>query len=119
MTAYFISGLGADERVFENLKIKEGITLRYIHWIEPLKKESLKEYIDRLMIQVDTSDQFILIGMSLGGIIAVEMNKICQPLRTIIISSVCTTKEFSFLFRLIHFFQLQKITPAFLFKTPT
>src|SRR5438045_1705232 len=118
MTAYFISGLGADKRVFENLKLNENIKVKHIHWIEPLPDETLLQYAKRLSEQIDLTEEFILIGMSLVGMIAVELNKIIKPKQTIIISSVATNKEYSFLFILINFIKLQKLTPAFLLKIP-
>jgi len=37
LTAYLISGQAADRRLFENLILPASITVKHIHWIEPLK----------------------------------------------------------------------------------
>ncbi len=66
---YYISGLGADERVFDFLTIKN-INKTYIKWIEPLKNESLNSYSKRLIEQIDLSKEAILIGVPFGGIVA-------------------------------------------------
>ncbi|CAM6004415.1 unnamed protein product [Sphagnum balticum] len=55
---------------------------------EQLKGETLVPYARRLSKEIDTSEPFILIGTSLGGIIAIEMARIINPDRVIIISSV-------------------------------
>jgi hypothetical protein len=42
MKVYFISGLGADERVFQRLELP-GIEQVHLGWISPTKKKSLKD----------------------------------------------------------------------------
>jgi hypothetical protein len=116
LTVYFISGQAADEQLFENLALPSSILIKHVHWIEPLKKESLAEYCRRLSSQIDAKENFVLIGVSLGGIVAVELNKILSPKLTIIISSIATARERPFHFRLFNFFKLQKLMPAAFYK---
>jgi hypothetical protein len=118
LTVYFISGLGADERVFEKLKLLENITIKHVLWIEPLKNESLQNYCKRLAEQIDTSDEFVIIGMSFGGLAAVELSKIIHPKRIIIISTVATKKEFPLQFKLLRFSKLYKLITVSLLKIP-
>jgi hypothetical protein len=87
MTLYLIGGLGADERVFQYLTIQQHPT-KIINWIKPIQKESLTDYTYRLSEQIDTTYPFGLLGVSFGGIIAVELSKILKPQITILISSV-------------------------------
>lgn len=91
-TLYFIPGLGADERLFSKLKL-EGFEKRYIAWMPPLKNETLPQYAGRLSTQINSKDKFSLIGVSFGGMIAVEMAKILKPEKLIIISSAKTYNE--------------------------
>ena len=70
---YLISGLGADERAFQHLDLR-AYDVIYIAWIEALKKETLAHYAGRLLAQVSTKKP-ILIGLSFGGMIAIEMAK--------------------------------------------
>jgi pimeloyl-ACP methyl ester carboxylesterase len=88
MKTYFISGIGADYRLFTHIRLPEGLEARHVHWIPPYKDETLPNYARRLADQIDTSEPFALIGFSLGGIMAVEIGKIYPPVCTIIISSV-------------------------------
>ncbi|WP_260129909.1 hypothetical protein [Elizabethkingia anophelis] len=70
---YIFSGLGVDERVFDQINF-EGLDVEFIDWIKPLKKESLSEYAKRISSEL-TADNPTLIGLSFGGILAVEISK--------------------------------------------
>jgi len=94
MTIYFISGLGADERVFAFLQLP-GIDKKFIRWVAPGKHESLRQYAMRLMDQIDTSQDIILVGISFGGIVAQEIASIVSCKKVIIISSIKSENEFS------------------------
>ena len=116
MTVYFISGQAADEKIFENLLLPSNITTRHVHWIEPLPKESLSHYCQRLCDQIDISDAFVLIGVSFGRIVSIELNNIIHPKETIIISSVATKNELPSLFKFFNLFKLQKVVPPQIYK---
>ena len=116
MTVYFISGQAADEKIFENLLLPSNITTRHVHWIEPLPNESLSHYCQRLSAQIDTSGEFLLIGVSFGGIVSVELNKIIKPKETIIISSIATKYELRPLLKVFNWLKLQHIVPSHAYK---
>jgi hypothetical protein len=116
LTVYFISGQAADETLFENLTLPSHLIIRHVHWIEPLKQETLSDYCKRLSRQIDTGNDFILIGVSLGGIVSVELTKILHPKQTIILSSIATKHELPPLMRLIRLFRIYKIVPASFYK---
>jgi hypothetical protein len=101
------------------LKLSSSFTIRFIYWIEPIPEESLYNYSVRLSEQIEKNEEYILIGMSLGGMVAIELNKFLFPIKTIIISSVSTYREYPFLIRLIRKLKINKITPTFLLKTPS
>jgi pimeloyl-ACP methyl ester carboxylesterase len=110
---YFISGLGADERVFQFLNLDE-VDHTFIKWNEPERKESLTTYCKKLIKQIDTTKEIILIGVSFGGIIAQEISKIISCRKVIIISSVKTKNEFSWPLRLARKLQIHLIVPLWL-----
>ena len=91
-TLYFVPGLGADERLFSKLKL-DGFEKRCIKWIPPLKNESLPGYAERLSAQINAGESFSLIGVSFGGMIAVEMSQFLNPKHLILISSAKTCYE--------------------------
>tara|TARA_R110000868_G_scaffold37111_5_gene131392 strand:+ start:15373 stop:16023 length:651 start_codon:yes stop_codon:yes gene_type:complete len=88
---YGISGLGADKRVFDFLNLDN--PLIPVEWIEPIENESLKDYSERLSKVIDTKSDFALVGVSFGGLVAVEISKVLKPRLTILISSAETRNE--------------------------
>src|SRR5690349_8277991 len=106
---YCISGLGADERAFERLNIK-GCSLHHLNWISPMKNETLSSYAARMLLQIE-EDHPILLGLSFGGMIAVEMARQIEPSKLILISSVKTHTEIPGWMRLSGALNLHKFIP--------
>lgn len=99
MTLYFLSGLGADKRVFKKLLLPEKYQIVHIDWIMPQRNESIENYAQRLALNINTNEPFSLIGLSFGGIIATELAKITSPQKVILISSVASNREFPWYFK--------------------
>ncbi|AFU68101.1 hypothetical protein P700755_001137 [Psychroflexus torquis ATCC 700755] len=95
MKIFAISGLGADKRVFKYLTIEHDLIP--IEWIKPKKKESIIEYSKRLIKEygIENEQEFGILGVSFGGLIATEISKLTKPKFTILISSVETRTELS------------------------
>ena len=104
MNLYCISGLGADERLFRNLK-PEGYDLRFINWVKPDKRDTIGSYTDKLISQIDQTRSFALLGVSLGGVMAVELSGKTCPEKVFVISSVKSSKEFPFYIKMLHSFR--------------
>lgn len=117
MNTYFISGLGADKRIFSKLKLDEKINMIHINWISPNKNESLVSYAQRLSSVIDLSQPFALVGVSFGGMIAVEMAKLLKPATTIIISSTMLSTHLPVLYRFAGKLGLLKFIPAKFLKS--
>ncbi|QDW25473.1 alpha/beta hydrolase [Pedobacter sp. KBS0701] len=117
MNTYFISGLGADKRIFSKLKLDEKINIIHIDWINPVKNESLATYAERLSKVIDKSQPFALVGVSFGGMIAVEIAKVLKPITTVIISSTMLSIHLPALYRFAGSLGLLKIIPARLLKS--
>jgi pimeloyl-ACP methyl ester carboxylesterase len=88
MNVYFISGMGADGRLFRHIRLPEGFQMHFVQWITPEEKDTIPTYASRLLQQIDTTQPFALVGVSLGGIMAVEIAKIASPVATVIIGSI-------------------------------
>ena len=119
MDVYFISGLGTDRRVFERIQLPAIYTIHYIDWIAFLPGESMHDYAKRLTQFVDTTKPFVLVGLSMGGMVASEMNDFIKPVKTIIISSAANRNELPWHFKLAGFLHLQKIIPLHVLRRPS
>lgn len=116
MKIYGISGLGADKRVFDFLTLENEFIP--IDWITPHKNEPIKDYSKRLSSVIDIENDFCLIGVSFGGLIATEISQILNPKTTILISSAHTKNELRPIFRWFGKTQLIRVIPTFLFDPP-
>ena len=111
---YLISGLGADERVFQNLDFGR-LKPTFIKWIEPRQNETIQEYALRLSEQIVTKKPIIL-GVSFGGMIAIEIAKQIDYQQVILISSAKTKTEIPLIYRILGRLKLHKLIPIRLFK---
>ncbi len=111
MQVYFISGLGADKTVFQllNLNYCEPV---FIDWITPLKGEPLAAYSLRLKAHYKIPDNAIIIGLSFGGMLAIEIAKAFNNAQVILLSSAKTKHEIPPLYRVGNYLPLYKWTPA-------
>jgi pimeloyl-ACP methyl ester carboxylesterase len=116
LKVYFIPGIGADYRLFTYVRLPEGYIPSYIHWTDPHNNEKLSDYAWRLTGQIDTTEPFILVGLSLGGMMAVEIAKRINPVCTIIISSIPVTTHLPKYFKFAGKLGMGKILPASLLK---
>jgi pimeloyl-ACP methyl ester carboxylesterase len=106
---YILSGLGADERAFQNLDLN-GLEHTFLPWIPPERNETIGEYAWRIAQGIKTKDPVIM-GLSFGGMVAVELAKHLTVHRLILISSAKTRKEIPFFYRLAGKLFLHKIIP--------
>jgi pimeloyl-ACP methyl ester carboxylesterase len=109
-TIYIFTGLGADERVFYKINF-ENYNAIHIKWITPLHKETIEEYALRLTQQIITPNP-ILLGLSFGGMIAVEVGKHIETEKIILVSSSKNKQEIPFYYRLAGKIKLHKLIRA-------
>ena len=108
-------GLAASSMVFENIKLdSKKYSLHRIDWIQPKKSESLNAYCIRLTKKIKHKNP-ILLGVSFGGIIVQELEKIINVKKLIIVSSVKSHKEYPILYKIARDYQLNKALPFGMF----
>lgn len=112
---YLFSGLGADERVFQRLDFS-GFSPTFIKWIAPQNKETIENYAARLLDQI-TVTKPILIGLSFGGLMAIEVAKLIDTEKVVLIASAKTKKEIPFYYRFAGRIGLHKLLPTRLLKS--
>ena len=105
---YLIPGLGADKRLYSGLRLSR-FDIRVIEWIEPTPDESFSDYLRRLIAPVEFPAHFYLGGVSLGGIAAVELERILNPRKMLLISTVLTSDEIPAQLKMLRYIELHKI----------
>lgn len=107
---YILSGLGADERVFDQIDFGTFSPV-FIPWEPVDPDQSFESYVRQLANQVD-SEKPILIGISFGGMVAQEMSVLLNHCPVLIISSVRTRRELSPFVRFSGKIGLHKLMPV-------
>lgn len=109
MKVILIPGLGYDHRIFSKLHLST-LKIEALNWIEPKKNENIHHYALRLYEQIDHStEDIILIGQSLGGIMAQEIASSRPVKMIIIISSITSRKQLPFHFKIIKPLRIYKL----------
>jgi len=111
---YIFSGLGVDKRVFKYMDFSD-FDATFIEWITPEYKESIEHYAKRLTKQIQT-EQPILVGLSFGGIMAIEVAKHVATEKIILIASAKTRKEIPFYYRWLGILKVHQLLPARIMK---
>lgn len=110
-----IPGLGADNRMFApQLKVfPNAIVLEHL----PAQKgETITDYAKRFVPRIDTSTPFVLLGSSLGGIISMELSRLIQPEKVILLASVKNRNEMPHFIRSMKYLRLHKPIKGGLYK---
>ncbi|MDQ3110884.1 MAG: alpha/beta hydrolase [Bacteroidota bacterium] len=113
---YMIPGQGSDSRIFKNITI-EGKEVVLLEWVMPEKNETMNSLARRMAAQIDTTVPFAIVGVSLGGMVACEMNLFLNPQKVIIISSAGERNEIPLRYRFMKYVPVYKIIPARLIKS--
>lgn len=116
MKIYCLSGLGVDKRAFQNIHL-ENKELIHIDWITPEANETLAQYAKRLFEIIQPVDDYILIGVSFGGMIATEFAKIKAPKKLFLISTIKGKKELSGMYKYGSKLNIQRILPTRIMRT--
>ncbi|WDF53531.1 alpha/beta hydrolase [Mucilaginibacter sp. KACC 22063] len=109
--AFLISGLGADYRLFKNIELK-GYHVIYADWIAPESSDTLATYATKLIQEYHIKDGDVVIGVSLGGMLTVEVAKQLKISKAILISSIKTIDEAPWYFKLFRRVPVYKIIPS-------
>ncbi len=114
---YCLSGLGADRRIFQHLVLQDA-ELVHIPWVPYDKHDEISCYAQKMSAKIP-GDEPIILGVSFGGMLAVEIAKLRKTKKVIIVSSAKTKDEIAgsgggFLQFLIRYNML----PAGLMKIP-
>jgi hypothetical protein len=111
MKIYQISGLGANGKAFKNLKLNNEFEQINIPWLQPEVDETLVHYTERMLDKINPTEDFLLMGLSFGGILVQEMNRFVNPKHTILLSTIKDRLEMPKLFRFASETNAHKLVP--------
>lgn len=107
---YLISGLGADRRLFNKLDLP-GYELVHVDWIEPELTDTITTYAQKLIDTYQIKQGANVLGVSLGGIMTVEISTLVPLGKAIIVSSIKSSAEFPAYFKFFRNVPVYKIIP--------
>jgi pimeloyl-ACP methyl ester carboxylesterase len=111
-TIYCFPGQGSDKRIFDSLTIDSQFNIKIIEYSTPEKDMTLNSFAKQLSTQIDTTHKFILLGVSLGGMICVELSELLNPVKTIIISSAKNRHELPYRYNFQKKIPIYKLLPG-------
>ncbi|QEM10324.1 alpha/beta hydrolase [Mucilaginibacter rubeus] len=114
---YLIAGLGADTRVYNNIGLGYEHEVIMVDWVEPDLNDTLITYAQKLIYQYDIQENSVLIGNSLGGVVAIEIAKLIPVEKVILISSIKTSDEAPRYFKLFRTLPIYKLIPGKVFNS--
>ncbi|HEX8326263.1 MAG TPA: alpha/beta hydrolase [Hymenobacter sp.] len=107
---YLVPGLGADERVFRGLQLAGEV--RVLRWL-PVQapNEALPYYAARLAAGVPAHQPCWLVGVSFGGVLALEIGKLRPLAQVVLISSLASANELPWPARMARATGLHRLVP--------
>lgn len=111
---FLIPGLGADTRIYNNIEIPDNEVVP-IDWLIPDVADTLEKYAQKLIDQYYIKYDDVVIGNSLGGMIAIEIAKKVPLNKTILISSIRTVSEAPWYFKIFRTAPIYKLLPNKIF----
>ena len=116
MKIYVISGLGADYKVLEKIKLPPNFEVVFIPWKIPTLNEDFHHYILRMSDNIDHQEKFCLLGYSFGGIVVQEIHKIYPAEKVIILGSIKSHHEKSKFIKIGEYTKITHLLPLKIFN---
>jgi pimeloyl-ACP methyl ester carboxylesterase len=110
MNYYLIPGMGADKRLFQHFHLPNG-RVHHLDWIHHQGSTNLHEYA-KLMAERITTENNIIVGSSMGGMVTVEIAKLIQPKGAVLVSAPTGRHEFPQILKTLNALRLHRaLTP--------
>ncbi len=111
---FLIPGLGADARIYKNILLTDCKVIP-VNWLTPDAIDTLESYAQKIINEYNINNTDVVIGNSLGGMIAMEIAKKVSLSKTILISSIRTVREAPWYFRIFKTAPIYKLLPNKIF----
>ena len=106
---YLIPGQGADYRSFQFLELDDCYETEVLEHPLPFHKERMESLARRTASSIDTTQPYSLVGVSLGGMLAMEMSKFLEPEHIIIVASIKGRHEMPWRYKMLGVLPLYKL----------
>ena len=107
---YLIPGMGADQRLYTHFDLPG--EMHKLNWWPHGKAKSLAEYAAILAEQIKTTDN-VIIGSSMGGMVASELSHLIKPRATILVSAPTGRHQFPTVLKFFDGMRIHKVlTPG-------
>lgn len=103
---YLIPGMGADHRIYEGFHLEHG-QVHYLDWVDPEAAANMSDFAGLIARRIQTENN-ILIGSSMGGMMAVELSRLVHPLATILISAPTGRHQFPQILKTVRMLRVHK-----------
>lgn len=115
---YLIPGLAADARMYSPQvnAFSSAIALNHLSF---QKGETLSDYAQKFIPFIDQTQPFVLVGSSMGGMVAIELTRFIKPQKLILLASIKSRKEFPLLIRSMRYLKLHRFISGNTIKTFT
>jgi len=117
-TIYCFPGQGSDFRLFDSIRVDTALfELTFVEYGTPENRMTMKDFACTLINEIDTLKPYVLLGVSLGGMLCSELNEILNPWKTILISSAKNRNELPVRYRFQKTIPLYRLFPKNLLLT--
>jgi pimeloyl-ACP methyl ester carboxylesterase len=106
--------MGADEKIFAKFQLN-GYELKHIPWLRPDNRETIESYARRMAAFIPEENP-ILLGVSFGGMVAIEIARQQQVQKLILVSSIKSTAELPRWMRIAGILRLNRLVPIHSYK---
>ena len=109
---YFMPGMAANPSIFDHIDLpKDQFESHFLEWVIPEINETLNEYAKRMVAKIGHNNP-VLIGVSFGGLLVQEMEKIIKCKKLIVISSMKSKNELPKRLKILKVTKAYKILPT-------
>ncbi len=92
MNVYLLPGVACDRRLFEGYALR-GHTVHPLEWPYIERHHTLADIAKNLREQIDPHKEHVLVGVSMGGMVAQELALLTAPAKVVLVSSVKGPQE--------------------------
>lgn len=112
---YFLGGLGLDNSIINDLSLT-GKELYFIDWEQPSPGDTLSSYSNKLISKYGIDSGSVVIGVSFGGLIALEIAKTILLKKVILVSSFRDPSDLPWFFKAAIKLRLYLLFPPHILK---